>query len=108
MGGLVTCGFYEDGLPDERAVHHMEHSNIIVSYNLFDQAEVDRLRDVVDDMGLLNVWGITRFYDKIPEGQVTLTAWGVLDELEGIDEDRIKEFVDNYAGTLGPERVPCR
>ena len=104
---LVSCGFYEDGLPDERAVHHMEHSNIIISYNLTDPAQVDRLRQTVGDIGLLNIWGVTRFYDKIPEGQVTLTAWGVLDVLEGIDEDRIRTFVDSYAGTLGPERVTC-
>ncbi len=105
---LVTCGFYEDGVPDERVVHHMEHSNIIISYNLTDPAQVGRLRQTVNDIGLLNIWGVTRFYDKIPEGQVALTAWGVLDMVEGVNEDRIRTFVDNYAGTLGPERAPCR
>jgi len=105
---LVTCGFYEDGVPDERVVHHLEHSNIVVSYNLIDPAQVDRLRQAVDDIGLLNIWGVTRFYDKIPVGQVALTAWGVLDVIEGVDKDRINRFVDNYAGTLGPERAPCR
>ena len=64
------CGFYEDGLPDERTGHNLEHSNIIVSYNLPDQHQVDELKSAIDDIGLANVWGITRSYDKIPVGQV--------------------------------------
>jgi hypothetical protein len=102
------CGFFEEGLPDERIVHNLEHSNIVVSYNLTSPEEVEQLRDVVDGIGLAQVLGVTRFYDKIPEGTVALSAWGVLDTMEGIDEDRIKTFFDSYAGTLGPEgRIPC-
>ena len=103
---LRTCGFYEDGLRDEVIVHHLEHSNIVVSYNLPDQAQVDQLRRVVGDIGLANVWGITRFYDKIPVGQVAVAAWGVLDTMDGVDEGRLRTFFE-YAGNLGPERGPC-
>ena len=104
---LRSCGFYGDGLRDEIVVHHLEHSNIVVSYNFSDQAQVDQLFRVVDDIGLANVWGLLRFYDKIPEGQVAVAAWGVLDTMDGIDSGRINRFFDNYAGNLGPERVPC-
>jgi len=103
---LRPCGFYEDGLRDEIIVHHLEHGNIVVSYNLSDQAQVDQLRRVVGDIGLANVWGITRFYDKIPEGQVTVAAWGVLDTTDGVDESGLRTFFE-YAGNLGPEQVPC-
>lgn len=104
---LVRCGFYEEGLRDEIAVHHLEHSNIVVSYNLTDSAQVDQLRRVIDDIGLANAWGITRSYDKMPEGQVALAAWAVLDTFQGVDENRIERFFETYAGNLGPERVPC-
>jgi hypothetical protein len=102
------CGFFEEGLPDERIVHNLEHSNIIVSYNLTSPEEVERLKAVMDGIGLAQVLGITRFYDKIPEGTVALAAWGVSDTMQGVDEDRINTFFDTYAGTLGPEgRIPC-
>ena len=104
---LVRCGFYETGLRDERAVHHLEHSNIVVSYNLPDPAQVDQLRRVIDDIGLANAWGITRSYDKIAEGQVAVAAWAVLDTFQGVDENRLERFFETYAGNLGPERVPC-
>jgi len=102
-----VCGFYEDGLADERTGHNLEHSNIIVSYNLPDQHQVDELKSAIDDIGLANVWGITRSYDKIPVGQVAIASWGVLDTMEGVDPQRLELFFETYAGALGPEFVPC-
>ena len=104
---LVSCGFYEGGLRDEIAVHHMEHGNIVVSYNLADPGQVENLRQLVDDIDLAEDWGVTRSYDKIPEGQVALSTWEVVDTFDGVDEDRIRTFFNSYAGNLGPEFVPC-
>ncbi len=106
----ARCGFYEAGLPDERIVHNMEHGNIIVSYNLPNQADVGQLREFMDGFDLAPDWAVTRFYDKIPEGTVALTTWGVLDTMQGVDEERIERFFDAYAGKLGPEfpnGAPC-
>ena len=105
---IRRCGFYEEGLADEVVVHHLEHSNIVVSYNLPDPAQVEQLRRVIDGIGVANVWGITRSYDKIPQGQVAVTTWGVLDTMDGVDGERITRFFEAYAGNLGPESVPCR
>ena len=103
----ARCGVYEDGLPDERIVHNLEHGNIVVSYNLATPEEVDQLKDAVDSIGLNPVWGITRFYDKIPVGTVALAAWGVLDTMQGVDRERINTFIETYAGSLGPESIIC-
>ena len=106
----ARCGFYEDGMPDERIVHNMEHGNIIVSYNLPNQADVERLREFMGGLDLATSWAVTRFYDQIDEGTVALTTWGVLDTMQGVDEDRIERFFDAYAGRLGPEfddGAPC-
>ena len=106
----ARCGFYEDGLPDERIVHNLEHGNIVVSYNLQEGSQLERLKDFMDNFELAPSWAVTRFYDKIPEGTVALSAWGVSDTMDGVDEDRIEEFFQNYAGTLGPEfpnGAPC-
>ena len=49
----------------------------------------------------------TANYDQIPEGQVAVATWGVLDLMDGIDPERIKTFFDAYFGNLGPEQFPC-
>jgi len=103
----MSCGFYEDGLSDERIVHNLEHGNIVVSYNLATDGEVDQLRDALEGIGKNAIWGVTRSYDKIPSGTVALAAWGVLDTMQEVDEDRIKTFFDTYSGALGPERIVC-
>ena len=106
----ARCGFYADGLPDERIVHNLEHGNIVVSYNLASQEQRGQLREFMDGFDLAPAWAVTRFYDKIPEGTVALSAWGVLDTMQGIDEGRIEDFFRTYAGTLGPEfpnGAPC-
>ena len=104
----AQCGFFEDGLPDERIVHNLEHSNIVVSYNLTTPEEVKELREVMGSVGLAGVHGVTRFYDKIEPGTVALSAWGVSDTMTGIDEERINKFFETYGGTLGPEgNIPC-
>lgn len=105
----ARCGFYPEGMPDERIVHNLEHGNIVVSYNL-PAAEAQQLREFMDGFALAPAWAVTRFYDKIPEGTVALSAWGVLDTMQGVDEERIARFFREYAGTLGPEfpnGAPC-
>ncbi len=101
------CGFFEEGLPDERVGHNLEHGNIVVSYNLTTPEEVDELKDVMGSVGLAGVVGVTRFYDKIEPGTVALSAWGVSDTMQSIDEERIKTFFGTYGGNLGPETVSC-
>ena len=109
-GTPVRCGFYIEQVPDELIVHNMEHSNIVVSYNL-SRADVDSLRDVYN--GLPEFWRdhftVVRPYKKIDEGRVALSAWGVLDNMDGVDRGRIVQFFEHYVGRLGPEgAIPCR
>ena len=103
----AECGIYPEGLPDERITHNLEHGNIVVSYNLATDEEVDQLSNAVVGIELYDDWGLTRFYDEIPEGTVALATWGVLDTIPGIDQDRMNRFFDAYAGNLGTEEIPC-
>ena len=105
------CGFFTDPIPDERVVHNMEHSNIVISYNLPDEADVDALEDVYDDLqeGWRVHFTVARPYDQIAPGQVALSAWGVTDVMDGVDQERIERFFEHYVGTLGPEgAISCR
>ncbi len=106
----ADCGFYPEGLPDEIITHNLEHGNIVVSYNSTVQAQVDRIQDVMDNFPLPANWGVTRYYDKIPEGQVVVSVWGRMYDIGGIgdfDEENMKLFFSLYSGNLGPERIPC-
>ena len=103
----AECGFFRAGLPDERITHNLEHSNIVVSYNLATEGEVDQLEAALNGISLSSNWGVTRFYDSISPGTVAVATWGVLDVMSGIDPARIAAFFEVHAGREGPERIPC-
>ena len=106
----AACGFYSYPLPDELLVHNLEHGNIIVSYNLTDDAEVDALRRAIASIPLATEFAIVRRYPALPEGMVALATWGVLDRMMGVDARRITRFFEDYPGDTGPEfanGLPC-
>ena len=106
-----SCGFYTDPVLDERIVHNLEHSNIVISYNLPNEADVESLRQIYNDLdeNWRNHFTVVRPFDGIGEGQIGLSAWGVLDVMDGVDGERIQRFFEHYAGRLGPEgAVSCR
>ena len=104
------CGFYNYPLPDELLVHNLEHGNIIISYNLDSDDEIEALRQAVEAIPFAAEFAIVRRYDRIPEGMVALTTWGVLDRMMGVDPDRIAGFIEKYPANTGPEfpnGLPC-
>lgn len=110
-GTAQRCGFFDDPVPDEQIVHNLEHSNIVISYNLPNPADVDRLKDFYNNLneGWRNHFTIARPYPEIAEGQIALSAWGVTDIMDGINPDRINRFYEHYVGRLGPEgAISCR
>ena len=109
-GEWSYCGFYYHPLPDEMLVHNLEHGNIIVSYNLPDDADIAALRAAVEAIPLAEEFAIVRRYHEIPEGMVAITTWGVLDRMLGVDPERIARFFADYPGNTGPEfanGLPC-
>ena len=103
----APCGFYPDGLPDERVVHNLEHGNIVVSYNITNPAQVTALRQVLEGVRQFDDWGVARSYDKVPDGQVVITAWGRLHRMDGVNPGEIGLFFEAFAGVAGPERFEC-
>ncbi|MCH8225675.1 MAG: DUF3105 domain-containing protein [Chloroflexi bacterium] len=106
-GRWADCGFYEGGLPDELIVHNLEHGNIVVSYNVSAELDIATLRSALDAISLAEEWGVTRFYDKIPESMVVVAAWGRMTRMPIFDLDGMASFFAAYAGALGPERIAC-
>ena len=105
------CGFFTDPVADEAIVHNLEHSNIVVSYNLPAQTDVDALKEVYYGLedGWRNHFTVVRPSGDLAPGQVGLSAWGVLDVMQGVNGERINRFYEHYVGRLGPEgAVSCR
>ena len=109
----AQCGIYDEELPDELVVHNMEHGNVVISHNLVDPGEVRRLTEVAHRLPNFNKWGILRPYSNIRPGTVAMTAWGVMEQLRGVDEGQIERFFEAYhANRLSAESqqggpVPC-
>ena len=113
FGTPAQCGIYDREVQDEQVVHNMEHGHVVISYNLTDPEEARRFLALAETLPSLGIWGIVRPYSKIDDGTVAMTAWGVRDEVQGVDEERIREFYETYirnrfseeAAARGP--IPC-
>ena len=113
-GAPTACGVYDEEIPDERVVHNMEHGHVIISHNLSSREEIERLEQLAEELPDFNTWGIVRPYLKIDEGTVAIAAWGVIDEVGGLDEERIRRFYEAYLGNRFSEEtrrlgrsIPC-
>ena len=95
------CGVFTDPIPNEIQVHNLEHGFVIVQYNTQDQAVIDRLEEVVDNLpGNLDHLILAPY--PAMEQTIALTAWGVVQYLDTVDEDAIRAFANAYRGR-GPE-----
>ena len=64
-------------------------------------------RTFLNSGGTISPW--CALTGKIGDGQVAVSAWGVLDKMDGVDRERIMRFFEHYVGRLGPEgAISCR
>ena len=95
----TSWGFHSEVVPDERAVHNLEHGGVVASYNNIPAESLASLRALLttypkDKYGLVKL--VIRPYDKIPAGTIVLTAWSWIDELTTYDEARVRAFLDAH------------
>jgi hypothetical protein len=97
-----NCGFYDEPIPDENAVHDLEHGAVWLAYSPeLDEADVEVLHDVAraNDKVLVSP------YEDLDAGvAVVATAWARQLTLDGVDDPRLAAFVEQYQSTsLAPE-----
>jgi hypothetical protein len=100
----LNCGTYTAPVPNENAVHSMEHGAVWITYRPDLPADqVKRLKDAMpDSFGLLSPYpGIT--------SPVVASAWGRQLALESPDDPRLGEFIRAFRlGDQAPEPgAPC-
>ena len=93
--GWLTCGTYDRGVPDEFAVHSLEHGAVWLTYRPgTPAAEVSTLAGLAAlqrDYVLVTPYAGQR-------GAFGATAWGAQLFVDSPDDPRLAEFVRAYAG----------
>lgn len=97
----LNCGIYDQPVPNENAVHSLEHGAVWVTYQPdLPQAEVDKLRQLIRGHSHL----LLSPYPDLPL-PVVASGWGVQLQLPGADDPRLARFLKKYEqGPQTPER----
>jgi hypothetical protein len=98
-----NCGFYDEAVPDENAVHDLEHGAVWLAYapDLPD-ADVEVIHQLARDSSKV----LAAPYPNLqPNEAVVATAWARQLRLDSVDDPRLGEFVEQYQdGSQAPER----
>jgi hypothetical protein len=89
-----NCGFYPEPIEDRHAVHSMDHGVVWISYRSdLPREQVETLRPYGGED-----YVIVAPYPGL-DAPVVATAWRNQIELEGADDPRLREFVDEFRNT---------
>jgi hypothetical protein len=97
-----NCGFYDQPVRDENAVHSLEHGAVWITYSpSLPQNQVDELRDIAESQSYILVSPYPDLPDNTP---VVASAWGKQVGLDGADDPDLESFIQAYRqGPQTPE-----
>ena len=95
-----NCGFYDEPVTDENAVHSLEHGAVWITYSPdLPQDQVDQLRDLAHSQTYI----LVSPYPDLPS-PVVASAWGKQLRLESADDPSLGRFVRAFRqGPQTPE-----
>jgi hypothetical protein len=95
-----NCGFYEEPIRSETAVHSLEHGAVWITYSPdLPQNEVERLRDLAQS----NDYVLVSPYPDL-DSPVVASAWGKQLNLESAEDPDLERFIGAYSqGPQTPE-----
>lgn len=88
----LNCGVYEEPVPNENAVHSMEHGAVWVTYDpeALSDDELSTLRST-----LPTTYVILSPFDGLPS-PIVLSGWNSQLQVDEVDDPRIAEFLEEY------------
>jgi hypothetical protein len=97
-----NCGFYDQPVRGENAVHSLEHGAVWITYSpSLPQNQVDQLRDIAESQSYILVSPYPDLPDNTP---VVASAWGKQVGLDGADDPDLESFIRAYRqGPQTPE-----
>ena len=101
-----NCQYYDTSVPNERAVHSLEHGAVWITYSPdTSQADRDLLKAIADQGDHI----LISEYEGLP-APIVATAWGKQLLLQSVNDPKLQQFVDVFqSGPQTPEPgVTCR
>ncbi len=99
LGDWLDCGVFDEPVPDELAVHDLEHGAVWIAYDAeaLDDAGVAALAEALPDNGIMSPYlGLDR--------PVVVSSWERQVRLDSTDDPRLPEFVEAYENNpIAPE-----
>jgi hypothetical protein len=99
----MNCGVYTQPVPNERAVHNMEHGAIWITYSpSLPQSEVSQLRALFARQTVLNPSGQggSRYVDLTPfpglPSPIVASSWGFQLRLTSPTDPRLQQFINKF------------
>ncbi|EAR24065.1 hypothetical protein A20C1_02334 [marine actinobacterium PHSC20C1] len=88
----LNCGIYTEPVPNENAVHALEHGAVWITYNP-DEVTGNDLKSLQD--AVPSTYSVL---SPMPDLQspVVISAWANQVELNGVDDPRLQDFVDKF------------
>ncbi|MER3387664.1 MAG: DUF3105 domain-containing protein [Microcella pacifica] len=88
----LNCGIYAEPLPNENAVHSLEHGAVWITYDpaQLSEDEIGQLRASVP-----STYMIVSPFDGL-DAPVYASAWGYQIALDGVDDPRLADFIIKY------------
>lgn len=94
-GYLAPWGVSDEPVPDEVQVHNLEDGGVAIQYgDGVSPEQVKELANITGDYQRV----ILAPRPSLSENAIVLTAWGRIMRLDGVDEDRIRDFIGTFEG----------
>jgi len=91
----LNCGYYDTEVDSEFVVHSLEHGAVWITYNPnIAKDDIERLRGLVRRDRKIIVSPVANLEDS-----VLVTAWANQLHLDSVDDARIDQFVNEFAGS---------
>ena len=87
----LNCGVYDQPVPNENAVHSLEHGAIWVTYDpSLSDADLETLKSQ-----LPSTYIVLSPFDGLPS-PIVLSGWNTQLQIDDADDPRIPEFLEEY------------
>lgn len=100
----LNCGVYDQPVPNENAVHDLEHGAVWVTYDpSLSSAELDKLKELIP-----STYVVLSPYKGLPS-PIVLSGWNVQLQVNNASDKRIPEFFTEFwrSNNVPEQTAPC-
>jgi hypothetical protein len=105
--GPASWGIYREPWETETLVHNMEHSGVIIWYDVADPELIAELEGLANERVTEGSRLILAPYPEMEDGTIAITSWSRIDrfQVSGYSPERIVQFIDAHHCRFDPEEL---